>query len=77
LLLRFTQAGTHSFNEFLQVLQDVSSEEARFALYEAKKQNRYSAELQQFQVKYNQAIETIKQIAMPTQQTKQYLVNSN
>jgi len=59
----------------LPILQDVSNEEVRFALWEAKKNNRYNEELQQFQIKYNQVIQTIKEIYNPNQPTREYLLN--
>lgn len=58
----------------LPILQDISEEEVRYALFEAKKSNNYNQELQQFVIKFNQVRETIGQIANPNQQTKQYLL---
>lgn len=59
----------------LPILQDVSNEEARFALWEAKKTNRYNEKLQKFQIQHNQVIQTIKEICNPNQQTREYLLN--
>lgn len=58
----------------LPILQDISEEEVRYALFEAKKNNRYNEELQQFSMKHNQVMETIREIADPNQQTKEYLL---
>lgn len=40
----------------------------------AKKSNRYNEELQKFQTKHNQVLESIRQICNPNQQTKEYLL---
>lgn len=58
----------------LPILPDISPEEVRYAVYESKKYNRHFEEYQNYQKKYNEAIESLKQIANPNQQVKEYLL---
>jgi len=58
----------------LPILTDISPEEVRYSVYEAKKVNRFSEEFQQFQQKQNQVVDLLNQIANPNQEMRDYLL---
>ncbi|RNA31474.1 nucleoporin 2 [Brachionus plicatilis] len=59
----------------ISVLHDISAEEVRYSLYEARAKNNLPQAINEYNNKVNENLNIIKQMINPNQQTREYLLN--